>query len=139
MNQVQQVEQAAAICKALRVPFNPELPHNFDNTPNEARPTAHRRWWFRPFIVAETWDEIEACARSRADEYAAGQIAKLPQDRESWFSAWPDGVRYEVRCLDGGAWDRSTSWGMFGTLEEALQSVWLGLASRPCSLEAHHA
>lgn len=27
---------------------------------------------------------------------------------------------YEVRCLDGGAWDRSTNWGKFPTIEEAV-------------------
>lgn len=29
-------------------------------------------------------------------------------------------LRYEVRCLDGGAWDRSTYWGTFGSIEEAI-------------------
>lgn len=27
---------------------------------------------------------------------------------------------YDVRCLDGGCWDRTTWWGAFETLEEAL-------------------
>jgi hypothetical protein len=41
--------------------------------------------------------------------------------RDSWFDAWPTGFRYDVRCLDGGAWDRSTNYGMFATFEEALK------------------
>jgi hypothetical protein len=30
------------------------------------------------------------------------------------------GTRYHVRCLDGGAWDRSTIWGTFSQLEQAI-------------------
>lgn len=29
-------------------------------------------------------------------------------------------TRFDVRCLDGGAWDRSTWKGSFETLEEAV-------------------
>lgn len=32
-----------------------------------------------------------------------------------------NGINYETRCLDGGAWDRPTSLGFFATLEEALE------------------
>lgn len=100
------------------IPVNPRLPRDFDNTPNENRPDSH--WWYRPFITTYSWDEIEAATRARIDEYAAAQIAKLPEDRVQWFAAWPSGVRYCTRCLDGGAWDRSTNWGMFATLKEAV-------------------
>lgn len=72
---------------------NPALPRMFDQTPNEHRPASHRKWWHRPFIVTDT---VEA------------------------MDAWPSGVRYTVRCLDGGAWDRSTNWGSVATLELAL-------------------
>lgn len=36
-----------------------------------------------------------------------------------------DGERpgFVVRCLDGGAWDRSTNWGKFPTLEEAVKQA----------------
>ena len=100
------------------VPVNPRLPNNFDNTPNEERQDSP--WWFKPFVTTYSWDEIEKSTRARTDEFAAGQIAKLPEEREQWFAAWPAGVRYDTRCLDGGAWDRSTGWGMFGTLQEAV-------------------
>ncbi len=33
---------------------------------------------------------------------------------------------YVVRCLDGGAWDRSTNWGKFDTLEEAVSQAKAG-------------
>ena len=32
---------------------------------------------------------------------------------------WPEGKRYDVYCLNGGAWDRPTAKGKYGTLEEA--------------------
>ena len=38
-----------------------------------------------------------------------------------WLEAWPTGNRFDTYCLDGGAWDRPTAWGKFGTLEEAIQ------------------
>jgi len=38
-----------------------------------------------------------------------------------WLEAWPSGNRFDTYCLDGGAWDRPTAWGKFGTLEEAIQ------------------
>jgi hypothetical protein len=38
------------------------------------------------------------------------------------------GRGYDVRCLDGGAWDRPTCWGMFATLEEALACAGKGPA-----------
>jgi hypothetical protein len=100
--------QAAAIDHARTtgdIPVNPNLPRNFENTPNERRPASHQRWWGRPFIVSLSWEQ-----RNRTSA-----------DRDKWFEAWPGGTRYDVRCLDGGAWDRSTWWGAFATLEEAIE------------------
>jgi len=42
--------------------------------------------------------------------------------------------QFAVRCLDGGAWDRSTLWGTVGTLNAAVALAQSGLApwlSRP--------
>lgn len=114
------------------IPVNPRLPRDFDNTPNDERPESP--WWFRPFITTDSWDEIEAHTRARTDEYAAVQIANLSEDREQWFAAWPSGVRYGTRCLDGGAWDRSTNWGMFATLQEAVDCAF---SMNPRRYEAH--
>jgi hypothetical protein len=33
------------------------------------------------------------------------------------------GVRYDLRCLDGGAWDRSTWWGSFDTPQLAAAAA----------------
>lgn len=74
-----------------RVPVDPVLPKGFFATPNEQRPASHAKWWFWPFV--------KTCPNE----------------------AWPGGVRYDVYCLDGGAWDRPTARGWFGTLEEALR------------------
>ena len=37
------------------------------------------------------------------------------------YLQWNKRGHWEIRCLDGGAWDRSTNWGAFASLEEALQ------------------
>ena len=78
------------------IAINPKLPANFDSTANESRPDRHRAWWDVPYI--EIYHE----------------------DRPSFVAHWKGNTRYDVRCLDGGAWDRPTCWGMFSTLEEAL-------------------
>ncbi len=128
MTIAEQMEADYERCARLRVPFNPSLPKKFDSTPNEARPAHHRHWWYRPFIRTETIDRLDAFYRDRTDEYAEAGRKLWAKDRAAWLAAWPRGIRYEVRCLDGGAWDRSTSWGMFATLEEALVCVESGPA-----------
>ena len=91
-----------------RIPVDPKLPKNFDSTPNDERPASHRRWFGRPYIETYTLERLYA-TRSPTDD-----------ERRRWLAAWPGGTRYDVRCLDGGAWDRSTWWGSFPTLEQAL-------------------
>lgn len=113
--------------------INPALPAGFDCTDNEERsPEERARWWLRPFIQAESWEEQERLIRSRqerlkfsgkADLCTPDIEAYIEGQRASWYAAWPQGVRYDVLCLDGGAWDRPSSWGMFGTLAEALACV----------------
>lgn len=79
------------------VAINPQLPANFGSTSNEARPDRHRIWWDLPYIETYHDDDPQF-------------VAQVERKR----------VRYDVRCLDGGAWDRPTWWGGFPTLEEAL-------------------
>lgn len=33
------------------------------------------------------------------------------------------GTAYQVRCYDGGAWDRSTNHGVFNTVEDAISKA----------------
>lgn len=88
------------------IPVDPMLPENFDDTSNELRLGRHLAWWDVPFIITHRSDDPK------------------------FLEHWPSGTTYVVRCLDGGAWDRSTWWGQFGSLEEAVAqakkgtSVW---------------
>ncbi|WP_109479159.1 DNA-binding protein [Paraburkholderia sp. C35] len=85
-----------------RIPLDPILPDNFDNTPNEDRSAAELdAWWDKPFGV--TMDD--------------GKI--------------------DVRCLNGGAWDRPTYWGVADDYEAACalaeqqMTRWNEYRSRP--------
>jgi len=108
---------------------DPVLPPDFDDTPNDERDTEQLdQWWGRPFIVTDTFEP------ESYDHYVArirGYGWEPDWDRETWEANqvkmqkqwdehYPSGTRYDVRCLDGGAWDRSTWWGSFATLEEAV-------------------
>jgi hypothetical protein len=110
------------------IPIDPALPSDFDNTPNDSRPLSHQAWWNRPFIVTERW-ELETWEQYRArlaeygsePSYTPEEWAEFQeQQRAAWLERFPGGTSYGVRCLDGGAWDRSTWWGEFNTLEEAV-------------------
>lgn len=101
--------------------INPTLPKGFDVTANEDRPPSHQKWWYRPFIKTETVEQLDRFYAERTDEYADKAREIWKTTRVKYLAAWPSGTRYETRCLDGGAWDRSTSWGMFATLAEAVE------------------
>ena len=90
---------------AIKIEIDPKLPAKFESTDNEKRPVTHLRWWYRPFIRTCSWESWHSQDEERKAE---------------WYKHWPSGIRYEVRRLDGGAWDRTTNHGMFPTLEEAM-------------------
>jgi len=101
--------------------IDPKLPRHFDNTPNDDRPVSQAKWWGFPYIVTESVESLDAYYAGCTDEYAAKRLERWRNEgRDQWMQAFLTGTRYEVRCLDGGAWDRSTSWGMFPTLEAAV-------------------
>lgn len=100
--------------------INPKLPRAFDCTPNELRPASHQKWWYRPFIVTETIEELDAFYAHRTDEYAEEGRMQWQKVRPQWLAQWPSGVQYTLRCLNGGAWDRSSWLGSFDSLDEAL-------------------
>lgn len=106
--------------------LNPELPNDFDSTPNDARPNSQSKWWNIPYIRTSSVEEWDSTYAARTDDHAEAGRAYWAEARAKWMEAWPTGVRYEVRCLDGGAWDRSTSWGMFSTLELAIACAQTG-------------
>ncbi|RCV86886.1 hypothetical protein [Billgrantia montanilacus] len=119
--------------------INPVLPEHFDDTPNNARsPLVIDRWWGRPFIVArpleDSLEDVDSYASRLSlhgskpsmtpEEWVAGQEELRRRRRQRY----PSGTAYEVRCLDGGAWDRSTWWGDADNLEAALEIAKTG----PC-------
>lgn len=111
------------------IPVNPELPEGFEETPNDGRPESHRVWWYRPFIRTDdyetrykgTYTDYKSRMENIVDEIDSEEVynQKQEENRRKWFDAFPTGIRYNVRCLDGGAWDRSTNHGDYGSLEEA--------------------
>ena len=116
------------------VPFNPNLRSDFDVTPNDDRdPSEVSDWWGRPFICTDTlgenfesWeDHVERLKDHPSIVVAEKEVFEAQQadSKKGWLETYPEGIRYEVRCLDGGAWDRSTQWGMVGSLDEAMQII----------------
>lgn len=90
------------------IPINPCQRDDFDSTPHEHRdPLELDHWWNMPYVQTCEWSDIGS-----DDEH-----------REQWFAHWPSGIRYTVRCLDGGAWDRSTNCGSFSSLEQAVAAI----------------
>jgi hypothetical protein len=102
------------------IDVDPKLPRRFEDTPNDDRPASHQKWWHRPYIETYTWERMSSGAPGPANVTDDERARWFAEWREKWFQAWPSGVRYDVRCLDGGAWDRPTCWGMFQTLDEAV-------------------
>lgn len=87
------------------LPLDPQLPPDFDATPNDDRDEAEiEAWWDRPFAL------------TRRD----GSL--------------------EVRCLDGGAWDRSTWYGVVPDMAAAVKLAeeklawWRKARARPVSI-----
>lgn len=115
------------------IPINPTLRWDFDITPNDDRENIElENWWDKPYICVdileqEPWIEHSIRLKNECgwDNEKIGTKEdwekNLEDSRKSWFETWHTGFRYEVRCLDGGAWDRSTNYGMYATFEEALE------------------
>lgn len=115
-------------------PVNPVLRPGFDSTPHEDRdPQEVADWWEKPFIKTCHWEEIAETWESYADRMTRyGGLHKnsrieFESNQEamkcSWYQSWPTGIRFEVRSLDGGAWDRSTGIAMVKNLEEAVEAA----------------
>lgn len=111
---------------------NPILPEEFDITPHDERDEEMNFWWYKPYILIEelqqeSWEEHYYRLKNECDwdDEKIGTKEdyekELAERKKSWFETWHTGFRYEVRCLDGGAWDRSTNYGMYATFEEAIE------------------
>jgi len=114
------------------IPVNPLQREYFDMTDNEEREELEvSHWWGKPYIVSDFIDQesyIEHYYRLKNDsKWTDEKIGtkedyelKQSEDAKRWFESYPTGHRYIVRCLDGGAWDRSTRKGDFSSFDEAL-------------------
>lgn len=113
------------------VPINPCLREHFDSTPNELRECQETDdWWGTPFIVtADINNAVESYEsyRSRLSSFKGMEIededifnARMENTKKQFLESYPTGTSYTVRCLTGGAWDRSSWQGDFGSLDEAI-------------------
>ena len=114
------------------ISIDPELPEAFNMTDHALRdPIEIEDWWEAPYIITESWEDRcesydEHVMRSEnntlftvnetRDEYDS----KIAEEKAGWLNTYPTGIRYTVRSLDSGAWDRSTWKGNFSSLEDAL-------------------
>jgi hypothetical protein len=114
--------------------INPELAENFDITPNYERSEEEiNNWWDKPYILIdelqqESWEEHYH--RLKSYDWSDEKIGSkeewnkhLKEEKENWYKEYPDGFRYNLRCLDGGAWDRSTNHGFYATFDEAIKAA----------------
>lgn len=108
------------------IPLNPVLRYNFDYTDNNLRPKQEViDWWGLPYITTETfmeesYQEYAHRCEDHKEPYEKW-LKRISKERKRWTTWFPDGVRYDVRLLDGGAWDRSTNKGSYKTFEKALE------------------
>lgn len=111
--------------------FNPKLPKNFDDTDNSTRPDSHQKWWYRPFIVTGSVENLDKFYAERDDDYTREQPEQWAKSceqwknegRKKWLESYPTGIQYIVRCLDGGAWDRSTNYGFYSDIDSAIEQA----------------
>ena len=111
--------------------INPNLPEDFDITPHDERDEEMNWWWNKPYILIneleqESWEEHYYRLKSYdwSDEKIGSKenyLKNLEKQKENWYNNFPLGFRYEVRCLDGGAWDRNSSIGTFNNFDKALE------------------
>lgn len=109
---------------------NPVLRAFFDSTPNDDRELLEiEDWWGKPYVTTQEWNadhehwqyHCDRCAEASLDTGTEEDFKfRIKQQKALWYASWPSGVKFTLRCLDGGAWDRSTVWGTFATLEEAV-------------------
>ena len=116
------------------IPINPNLRPDFDDTAHDDRDSLETSdWWGRPFICTDCWEDNAESWKDHVERLKQHPFIEIPEkeayeiqqasSKKAWLESYPTGVRYDIRCLDGGAWDRSTMWGMVGSLEEAMQII----------------
>lgn len=107
--------------------INPDQRWDFDITPNEDRPEKEINDWFNVMyirtqgFIRDTY--LEYIERTGETISKQEWTNKREQEKERWYKWYPTGYRYNVRCLDEGAWDRSTNLGAFPSLEGAIEFI----------------
>lgn len=110
--------------------IDPVLPENFANTPNDERSREElNTWWDVPYIETWTAEKEEAFTRSHRfwllkhfpNDPQVDVEVSVKENVKRFLESFPGGTRYTVHCLDGGAWDRPTMWGVFESLEQAKE------------------
>jgi hypothetical protein len=106
------------------------LRDDFDVTPNDERdPLEHEHWWCKPYIVTQfstLTDRNYSTFVERLNSYGSENISSEEEWQKSFSTlniendVYSHGVSFIVRCLDGGAWDRSTWKGQFNNLADAI-------------------
>lgn len=113
------------------IPVDPVQRYYFDMTPNEERCEEEvEDWWDKPYIVTQgftrdTYKEyIHRVGEGyknlmTEEEFVEGKAKGYQQ----WCERYSDGYRYDVRVLNGGAWDRSLNLGTFDNLDDAIEKA----------------
>lgn len=114
--------------------INPLLRNEFDITSNSSRPHLETAdWWGRAYIESHeyspsdnSYDEYITRMKSYRDNDTDYTPKKEWEEankaaKKSFYESYPTGTMYNVRILDGGAWDRSTWKGAFDNLDDAIE------------------
>lgn len=110
--------------------INPKVPKWMDCKDIEDRSSSHlEKWWNVPYIVFETFEKepynkfIKRLKKMNMviDERFEDYEIRKKEEFLSWIKKWNNGIRYDVRMLDGGAWDRTTWKGSFDTVDKAIE------------------
>ncbi len=118
-------------------PINPRLRSDFDRTPHHLREELEiTDWWQRPYILRITYEAFFASRPIWAEHLARMARARFSVSRSKdefdrdranektqFMKDFPDGMQFTVRCLDGGAQDRSSWIGQFSTLNAAIKAA----------------
>jgi|AntRauTorckE5430_2_1112549.scaffolds.fasta_scaffold68182_2 hypothetical protein len=109
---------------------NPVLPNFMDTKPLDKRSKSHlEKWFLTPYIVIVSFDSESYNSYRKRISNLSFSIDMMTEKeftqwnikrKKVWLKAWKKGFRYDVRCLDGGCWDRTTNRGNFDTLDKAL-------------------
>ena len=113
--------------------INPKTPKYMNNLDIEERTKSHiDKWWNLPYINTETYSHEKYKKHYKRlkeyESYPNEEIRDIEnyekekyEDHIAWFKYWKKGIRYDVRCLNGGAWDRTLSLASFDNIEDAIE------------------